>query len=146
MFRKIGVSLLAALMLSSVAFAFDSSPAGTEKNQQENKKEERKVLKFDKEVVKKIMIQENGYSALEASVMTSGLRQLDAKLQPILDSYLANRSLYTDFNIDGITIKDVMEWYGCGFWDGISLMDYYVHKPELAKDVRGWSPYRDLLK
>lgn len=132
MLKKIGVSLLAAMILSSVALACDYSSIDDDDflcefslvddggNKQVSKQEERKMLKFDKEVVKKILM-EDGY--LAGSIFDkvdydkietdeSGTRKFierppvgpalfslsisDSRLQPILDAYVANRTIYNN--------------------------------------------------
>ena len=131
----------------ALACDFSLVDDGTNKQEikKENKKEERKVLKFDKEVVKKIMVEE-GYSVLMARTTIARLSELDAKLQPILDSYVSDRSLYTDFTIEDANIKTVMDWAGCDFWNGITMMQLYLEKPESTKELQGWSPHQEFLK
>jgi len=142
MFKKVGISLMAALMLSSVAFAGDFTPADDGDNKQECKQEERKMITFDKDVVKKILMEDNGYSDFDASIMINAVSEFDSKLQPILDSYVANRSLYADFNVEGVTIEIVMDKLGCDFWNALTDLDFYLRNPDDAKRLLKREPRR----
>lgn len=136
MFKKVGIFLMVAMMLSSVALAFDNCPADDWENKQESKQEERKVLQFDKEVVKKIMMEENSYSSREADDEIFILGELNAKLQPVLDAYIADRTMSDAFEVEGLTTKMVIDKYGENFWQGLLSMNGFIKDPERAKRTR----------
>lgn len=93
---------------------------------------EKKVLQFDKEVVLKVML-EDGWSDW-AYVQVNSMSKYDARLQPVLDAYLADRSISADFNVEGVTIPLLMEKMHVDFWNALSRIDIYLHNPELAKE------------
>jgi uncharacterized protein with ParB-like and HNH nuclease domain len=154
MLKKIGVSLLGAMMLSSVALACDHSSIDDEDflcdfllvddgaNKQVSKQEERKVIKFDKEVVKKVMIDDGSYKEESFESEINALSQTDIRLQSVLDVYIADRTISDSFNIEGLTTKIVMEKWHCKFWDALSLMDTYIDNHERAKEVLAMQPVR----
>jgi len=133
MFKKVGISLMAALMLSSVAFAGDFAPADDGENKQECKQEERKVLFFDKEVVKRIMMEDKRYTEIWVDRAIPNLANCDASLQNVLDSYIVDRTIDSDFNVEGVTMRKIMNSWNCGFFQALSYMNLYIKKPELAK-------------
>lgn len=94
------------------------------------------MLKFNKEVVKKIMMKENGYSNEKADNEVDSLGELDARLQPVLDEYIENRIISADFAVEGLTTKMIMDKYEFNFWLGLNFMEGYIKYPEKAKRTR----------
>ena len=102
------------------------------KNAPEKVKEEKPMLTFDKEVVRKMLL-EDGYEEKDVEIKQNRLRKINVKLQPVLDSYLVNRTISPDFNVNGLTMKIIMEKYSCNFWNAIGFMDSFLDDPEGAK-------------
>lgn len=95
-------------------------------------KEEKKMLSFDSELVRKMLL-EDGYKEKDLEIKENRLKKINLKLQPVLDAYLADRTISDDFNVEGLTMKIIMEKYSCNFWNAIGFMDAYIDDPEGAK-------------
>jgi len=133
MVRKSGISLFLAIYILTFMFAAcGSSLACGEKNAQKNTKEGKAVLIFDKEVVKKMLI-EDGYKEKDVEIEIISLSKTDARLQTVLDTYLFDRTISSDFNVEGLTMKIVMEKFGCNFWSALDFMETYLDDPKGAK-------------
>lgn len=133
MIRKICLLLVLAIhMLTFAAMACESHHATVGKNAPEKAKEEKQMLTFDKEVVRKMLLKD-GYKEKDVEVEIAALAKTDARLQPVLNAYLLNRTISPDFNVNGLTMKIVMEKYSCNFWNAIDFMETYLDDPEGAK-------------
>jgi hypothetical protein len=111
------------------------------KNAPEKAKEEKQMLTFDKEVVRKMLL-EDGYEEKDVEIKLAALAKTDARLQPVLDAYLVDRTISPDFNVNGLTMKIIMEKYSCNFWNAIDSMEYYLKHPERAKILIEAPPFR----
>lgn len=99
------------------------------------------MLQFDKEIVKKIMMEENEYSDAKADRMMAYFSEYDSKLQPVLDCYIANRSFYPNFNVEGVTLEIVIDKSGCNFWNAISDLNFYLGRPGDARELLRKTPH-----
>ncbi len=144
MFKKTGVILLLAVyMLNSVPVVCESAPAGNEQKIKDNTKEKeaKAVLTFDKEVVRKMLL-EDGYEENDITIKLNRFNKINKKLQPVLDAYLVDRTISSDFNVEGLTMKIIMEKYSCNFWSALGYMDSYSDDPEGAKLLITAPPFR----
>lgn len=94
------------------------------------------MLQFDKYAVKKIMMEENNYSSREADDEIYFLGGYDSQLQPLLDAYIADRTISNAFDVEGLTIKMVMDKFGHNFWQGLLSMQGFIKDPERAQRTR----------
>jgi hypothetical protein len=108
---------------------------------QEDVKEEKPMLTFDKTVVRKMLL-EDGYEEKDLEIKENRLKKINIKLQPVLDAYLVDRTISADFNVEGLTMKIIMEKYSCNFWNAIGFMDSYIDDPEGAKLLIEAPPFR----
>lgn len=95
------------------------------------------MLLFDKDLVKKIMMSEGGYSSEAADAEVIGLSKVDGSLQPVLDAYLGDRKVTDDFSFEGITVPMIMEKKGCNFWYALTGMQIFMEHPEMAQELSG---------
>jgi hypothetical protein len=146
MFKKVGVSLLAAMMLSSVALACDYSSIDDEDflwdfslvddggNKQVSKQEGLKVIKFDKQFIKEFIMKEEKCSEWEANLIVNAvLPKMSNKLQPVLDAYLADRTVDSTFHVKEVTMPIIMKGYQCGFWPALTYMDMFIQRQDNAE-------------
>lgn len=117
-------------------FTWDFSLVDDGENKQESKREERRVLKFDKELVKQIMIEECGYPSRAAADEVFFLGDIDAELQPVIDAYIADRTISDAFSVEGLTTQMIMDKYGVNFWMGLLFMNGFIKDPDRAKRTR----------
>lgn len=147
--KFIMVLVILLLSFSSHSDASDGIKINVEQGQSDNqktekeenkKKEVKKVITFDKAVVRKMLI-EDGYSDEgEIERTFNDLTRTDASLQKVLDAYLADRIIVDDFEVEGLTLKIIMDKFRSDFWDGLSLMNIYINDHELAKGVYNMPP------
>jgi hypothetical protein len=131
MIRKICILLVLAIcILPSIGVACELPMRDIKIK--EDVKEEKPMLTFDKEVVRKMLL-EDGYKEKDVEIEENRFSKINAKLQPVLDAYLVNRTISPDFNVNGLTMKIIMEKYSCNFWNAIGFMDSYLDDPEGAK-------------
>ncbi|WP_371367076.1 hypothetical protein SRRS_11840 [Sporomusa rhizae] len=143
MLKKTGVILLLAVyLLNSVPVVCESAPTDNEKKIQDNAKakEAKAVLTFDKEVVRKMLL-EDGYKENEIKIELNRFSKINQKLQLVLNAYLIDRTISSDFNVEGLTMKIIMEKYSCNFWNALSFMDSYIDDPERAKRLIDAPPF-----
>ncbi|RAL22602.1 hypothetical protein [Thermoflavimicrobium daqui] len=91
------------------------------------------MLKFDAEKLRDILIHEEGYKDNEADAMKHALPKLNSKLQKYLDQWMEDRTVSEELNIEGVTLKIIMEKRRIGFCSALIFMNVYIDKPELAK-------------
>ncbi|VBB08463.1 mitochondrial glycoprotein [Lucifera butyrica] len=91
------------------------------------------MLKYDKEVLEKILLEECGYPAWSASLSAENIYKLDERLQKTLDAWLIDRSVSDEINVEGITIKQIIEKEHSSFIKALMTMDVFLQEPELAK-------------
>ncbi|WP_371367102.1 hypothetical protein SRRS_11990 [Sporomusa rhizae] len=144
MFKNTGIILLLAVyMLNSVPVVCESAPTDNEQKIQDNAKEKetKAVLTFDKEVVRKMLL-EDGYEEDDITIKLNRFNKISKKLQPVLDVYLVDRTISSNFNVEGLTMKIIMEKYSCNFWSALGFMDSYIDDPEGAKLLIIAPPFR----
>jgi hypothetical protein len=102
------------------------------------------VLHFDRAVVKKVMIEDGRNKYGESDSMMDAFGKYDARLQPVLDAYLANRSLSDDFQVEGVNMRMIKDKFFVTFWEALVTMNslfndregagiIYQMKPDYAK-------------
>jgi hypothetical protein len=102
-------------------------------------RKQKQWLKFDRDVVKWILIQENHYDKETADRAAYDLSECDSFVQPVLDAYLKDRTIVTDFNINGLTMQHIMELWDCDFWCALDKMGkLYYENPEKLKGSLDW--------
>jgi hypothetical protein len=98
--------------------------------------QKRKTVNFDKAAVKEFLMTKEHWSESNANWETSvALPVIDARLQPVLDAYLADKTIDSNFNVQGVTIKFVMDRCNINFWRALQHMDDYLMHPEHLKGV-----------
>lgn len=91
----------------------------------------KKTIQFDKHFVKILLIKEEKCLLREADELVNlVLPQMHAELQPVVDEYLADRTINSSFNVKGVTMSKVMEGYGCDFWSALIEMNGFIDHPE----------------
>lgn len=110
-----------------------SKQQAIEQKKHENK-EEKKVVHFDKAVVKQFLMNKEHYSEWDADyVIAIELPVIDANLQPLLDAYLTDQTIDSNVNVQGITMEIIMKKYQCDFWRAlIHMTDFILHPEDLV--------------
>lgn len=114
------------------AAASDLDMAQANQQQTTGVKENKKVVTYDKDTVKRVMM-EDGMSEEWAEERLNALMILDARLQGVLDTYVENRTISDEVSVEGLTVKMMMFKDGSNFWDALIGLDYYLDKPDLAR-------------
>lgn len=90
---------------------------------------------FDEEVVKKILVEELGFTSLLVNIALRSLTNLDDRLQSVLDEWIKDRT-ETNYTFKDISIKEIMEKEKCGFLGALSTMNVCLRKPEFIEEYR----------
>ncbi len=104
----------------------------TEDKSGKNKFKQVSFLRFDKVLAKKQMLADRP-TRTDVDALIWALTRADAKLQKVVDDYLAKGEITDDFNWEGMTIPIIMAWQGNTFWDALFSMDVYIENPGSAR-------------
>ncbi len=90
---------------------------------------------FDKEAVKKILVEELDFDSLLVAIAIEALTNMDDRLQPVLDSWIKDRTV-TNYTFHDISIKEIMKEEKCGFLGALSTMNTCLRKPGFIEEYR----------
>lgn len=98
-------------------------------------KAEKKTLKFDEQTVRRVL-KEDGYSEQGILIELRLLEKSEVRLQVLLDAYLEDRSILNTVNVDGVTLKLIMDMNTCNFWNAFNELDLTMKCPETAEGIK----------
>lgn len=147
--KFIMVLVILLLFFSSHSDASDRSKINAESGQCNNKETEKeentkqevkKVITFDKAAIRKVLIEEGYSDEGEIERTFNELSIIDVSLQKVLDTYLADRTIVDDFQVEGLTVKIIMYKFRCDFWNALGFMNTSINNHQLAKDLYNMPP------
>ncbi|MRG29440.1 hypothetical protein [Laceyella tengchongensis] len=91
---------------------------------------------FDKQKLKTILMEEEQISDHEADIIIERLEKVNhPQLQKCLDQWMENRTVSDEFNIDGVTIKMIMEKKKRLFCSALLTMDVFIDNPQMLQSI-----------
>ncbi|MBP2657921.1 MAG: hypothetical protein H6Q69_953 [Firmicutes bacterium] len=90
------------------------------------------MLEFDDDLMRKILTNELNYSMVD-EVIPNFHKNLDSRLQHTLDVWLFERTIIDEINVEGVTIRYIMEKEGYSFIDALVSMSIYLNNPAKAR-------------
>ena len=144
MWKQLVTATLLALSVSVGCAGASDKDAEPMKSKQV---EAREMLKVDENRLRQVLREDLGaymkfpYSAdEEADAAVIYIQKYDARLQPVLDAYLRDRS-GQDIEINGVSIKKIIvkHWEDgkLNFWGALRWMNSYVKDPNGGKKLDG---------
>jgi len=91
------------------------------------------MLKCDKQVLKKILIEELNRDEEIANNIVANIESYNEKLQKTITTWMINRTILDDIEIEGVTLNYIMKKQDISFIDALSKMNWFIDEPEEAK-------------
>lgn len=90
------------------------------------------MLIYDKNNLKRILIEREGYNELEANSEVKYLKNLNSNLQETFDNWL-NKGEIGNFSVGKVTIHTIMEKSRVNFLSALTSMSVFIDEPKEAK-------------
>ncbi|TCS93669.1 hypothetical protein [Hazenella coriacea] len=91
------------------------------------------MLKFNKEEVRKILLEELRFPKDRMERSITAISKLDSQLQPLLDQWLKDRKI-SHFTINGVSLDYVYKYFEADdFIDALITMEMFAKSDHLAK-------------
>lgn len=124
MFKKLGISLLVATyMIGSVGMVYAKPAVTTIDIKKQEEQGVMELVKINRVEIKKFLMEENGYDEYRAELMSDTVMRLEVKFQPLIDTYVKDKTFDENFAVDGVTLKIVMEKWDYDFWEGLEELN-----------------------
>ena len=90
------------------------------------------MLKYDKEKLKEILMEEHGLREIDAVDTSKSLTNLSSELQEAMDRWMEDRTVIDYPCVEGVTLRDIQDIMG-SFINALQFMDGFLEDSEVEK-------------
>lgn len=91
---------------------------------------------FNEEKLKEILVNEYNHSYYRAEEKVERLKKLQEPLQKALQQWIEDRTISEEIEVEGVTLKNIMEKRESNFTSALFLMSVFIDEPEMAVEFK----------